>query len=1056
MATLINNFPSNYKTPSEIGTDYTLLELDPTFVAPELMPVSGSKYVGSIKIYHNDEHIRTITLNDDGSISGDNTFEILLGSNKIEYDFYIREGSSQGGGIRYETLEFFTIYGVENKRPLKPWTNGEVLERLVQLVEPLQAQSATQNVTLYATGSADESGNELYISDTLSIDVPPTASVISDSLNFTQNVTVASRKIEYNNNNEPYLEVYISENASGQSELSATYSVKYCFTRFKLQQQTRQETITIQVKRGTGPIGILTASGVGVIPRGTILSVDDVQSPSGYWAVVNNTFSGTAVKISGTVVPNTPNTFNVTATLTVADGNLKAFNELAPEYTFTRMNFRECLQTVGGRIHAEPRLQEIDGADCITYDFYGEQEIATYKNYKTGAVKPLNGYKHTTNVGKHDLEQACTRFESYIDNLVNRVNWEQATIGQPWEGSKAGQTLRTATAYTRVSESDTFFFDTPFPIDRPVTLEVYAASAESSNGTWYDITGYLYEKTIYDASLSGYSAQSPSKSFALYYTQGEKGIKGFFYKPPDATGSCVLNNYSIINIVEAVSGIELEVGSGENLGSYNNLMLRLKYVPIYSTRVNHGKQYVSDYLPLPRTVNYSQGDNSVETRYFGQNIKSAVQRTGNVEKTITINLRNANNIPRAGMLYDDEYYISSVLVATNLDLFQVTLGLSKHFNRKSNYIGTSSYKRIYEVSEVMVQQRHTGLTDYIVITDQGAHVPIESFTKPVLLSEKGFTNAVHDLFIPNTNDNPEITIAQVITATKRNNSNNTVLLPVVSSAFGNVVEFTFECQDNFSAGIRTDQIASSGSSYIYGTGTPYADYYGRAYYLYINLISSNYADEVLNDITTPWDFPLESNGYINPDGTGGNSSVLTGINPIVYRKDSREALKISYSLEFVADGDELILGSGLTEFNPLCAPTNRQPHLYVLPRRINRFSETLTAEELDGAVDLGALSDGNINHVVGSNVYKLLGKTSTASGLSWAYAYPVVQGESYDVEDEDGKVSTFYKNTGGEIVIAKNVDITNGQTVGLLWFTNVHDLFDYIDNLKQLGLWNNN
>jgi hypothetical protein len=1041
---ILKGFPSNYKTPSTIGTTYKLL--DTNFSSSLTVRISGF-----VDIYNNGVLINTYSVSpDDGTVNG--SFTIQSGENSIVYTVVETEVSETPKNTKHTAT--FTIYGVENKLPLKPWTNGEVLERLVQLVEPLQATSLTVENVYFTGGFADDKGEFCVAYE--NINIPASATLLFASADDS-----ALSDIQLTPNGDGSFE--IKAYSTNGSDTTTNVTIKYLSTRFKLQQQTRQETITIQVKRGTGPIGILTASGVGVIPRGTILSVDDVQSPSGYWAVVSNTFSGTAVKIAGTVGPNTPNTFNVTVTLTVADGNLKAFNELAPEYTFTRMNFRECLQTVGGRIHAEPRLQEIDGADCITYDFYGEQEIATYTNYKTGAVNPLNGYKHTTNVGKHDLEQACTRFESYIDNLVNRVNWEQATIGQPWEGNKAGQTLRTATAYTRVSESDTFFFDTPFPIDRPVALEVYAASAESSNGTWYDITGYLYEKTIYDASLSGYSAQSPSKSFALYYTQGEKGIKGFFYKPPDATGSGVLNNYSIINIVEAVSGIELEIGSGENLGSYNNLMLRLKYVPIYSTRVNHGKQYVSDYLPLPRTVNYSQGDNSVETRYFGQNIKSAVQRTGNVEKTITINLRNVNNIPKAGMLYDDEYYISSVLTSCNLDLFQVTLGLSKHFNRKSNYIGTSSYKRIYEVSEVMVQQRHTGLTDYIVITDQGAHVPLNvNFAKPVLLSSKGFGNAVYDLFIPNTNDNPEITIAQVSTATKKNNFNNAVFLPVVSSAFGNVVEFTFECQDNFSAGIRTDQAAiaaATDKAYIYGTGTPYADYYGRAYYLYINLFSVSVADEYIytgdsNAATTPWDFPLAEQPFTQ---NSTESSVLTSLNnPIIYRKDSREALKISYSLEFVADGDDIIIGTGLTELNPLCAPTNRQPHLYVLPRRINRFSETLTAEELDGAVDLGVYTKNTEVSASSDKVYKLQGKQTTASGLAWVYAYPVEQGESYDVEDEDGNVSTFYKNTGGEIIIAKNVDIAIGQTVGTLWFTLVHDLFDYIDNLKQLGLWNNN
>lgn len=74
------------------------------------------------------------------------------------------------------------------------------------------------------------------------------------------------------------------------------------------------------------------------------------------------------------------------------EGKEKAFAEFAPEYTFTRLNLRECLQTIGGRIHAEPRLKTVDGKDTITFDFYGEQEYATIKNNKTNKTKRLSSY----------------------------------------------------------------------------------------------------------------------------------------------------------------------------------------------------------------------------------------------------------------------------------------------------------------------------------------------------------------------------------------------------------------------------------------------------------------------------------------------------------------------------------------------------------------------------------------------------------------------------------------------------------------------------------------
>lgn len=700
----------------------------------------------------------------------------------------------------------------------------------------------------------------------------------------------------------------------------------------------------------------------------------------------------------------------------------KLFSQFAPEFTFTRQTLREALQTVGGFIHAEPRLREIEGRYYIDFDYYGEQEYAEYTNYKTGNVKRLNEYKYRTLQSKYGIEQATTKLDSYQDNLVNRLAWEQATTGQPYKNGV--QTLRTETAYIRGEENNNFFFPTLYNIDRIIKFEYI------HEGVGYDITPYVFEENVYN-NLSSFDENYPvSKSYALYYTQGAKGIKGFFYKVASKWGGNVGKKYSIVNIIKAAS----DINQSEN---YQDMQFRLTYVPIYSTRVQQSKAYINDYLPLPRILNYTQSDNSVETRYFGENIKGAVSRMGNVEKIYTLNLRNLKNIPKAGQLWDDDYYIASVSVSVNADLFEVSVGLSKNFNRKSQYIGASSYKRIYEVSERMVQQRHTVYTDYIVITSS---LPQNDVDNTGLLLNQDGLNAIASIFSGNDTENPiDSSIVCVHAFGWEKNApspQEMVMLPVVSSAFGNAMEFTWEYKDNFSAGLKMQYAESGEVAGYFGVEVEYTNYYGRLYYYYFSLLTeaqtSNYNISVNN-------LPQVTTG-MQAYGMAGVSLVENGQNnPLIERKDSREALKKSYVIEFVTDEKDFVIGSSIASENPLVYfnKNKQQPHLYVLKNRVNKFANTV---DLSNSVNLGVK-----NPQVFNNYFLMQNDTpSPIDCEAWAYVIPEYDGESYTVEDEDGVISTITPKLGGNILIACNKTIKKGDSVGNFYGYVAHDAFNYL------------
>ena len=85
-----------------------------------------------------------------------------------------------------------------------------------------------------------------------------------------------------------------------------------------------------------------------------------------------------------------------------------------------------------------------------------------------------------------------------MDNLVNQINSSRATVGQPY--SNGYQTLRVDSSYIRLEENEGTIFPSVFPI---LKVEKFYWT-DTNTGTKYDITPYLFEKSIYDSQLSSY------------------------------------------------------------------------------------------------------------------------------------------------------------------------------------------------------------------------------------------------------------------------------------------------------------------------------------------------------------------------------------------------------------------------------------------------------------------------------------------------------------------------------------------------------------------------
>lgn len=799
------------------------------------------------------------------------------------------------------------------------------------------------------------------------------------------------------------------------------------------------------------------------------------------------------------------------------------FNLVSPEFTFTRCTLREVLQEIGKFIHAEPRLikREIDGVQSLVwiYDRYGERELATYvpnwvpkmnkaveeyyasgseeeiekvlafckranarwaafaarfeealpqirqdrangvrttwEKMKADEVKPLNQYPYTGKRVRHNVNTACTRIESEVDNFVNRLEKTGGTVAEPYRNGAI--TLRTDTAYVRFEDDEArLYFPTQDPVMDITSFKwVDLKGIAGTAGKRYDITPYVFEKTIYDAQLSSYQEQYPySKAYGLYFTQGENNIRGFFFKNSEWSNG-VLADYAITNILQAVTGNDKLA-----IPSYPELCFELVYTPIYGARLGHGKTYTGDLLKQPWALFYNQSANVVETRYYGEHIKGVAQRLGNEEKEVDIEMSKVSNLPKIGQMWDDEFYISSIKGALMADRFLLTLGLTKKFNRLSEYVGANSYKRYYEVSERMAQDRRMLYTDYLVITKKTGG----NFPKDCFMSSRALAYVMNTFYqTTNTIDTGGMggTATEIISSvalqgyTKERKPLARVILPVISSGFGNVMEFIWRYKDNFSAGTAsTYQTGSKGVSGYFGAEAPYGDYYGRMYYQNVQLQMTYKVNGGQKAFENALDFPrrpLQSDEFLPVMGTNLNTYDWDGAHYLEVRKDSRERLSQAYAIEFVTDMQDYVIGSALARNNPMIGGLAEKGDavLYILPEEVNPF---LTAPlNLSGATEvLSYASDttqnGNIRLMSREqgDYISFKGVAAPVSGKAWAIISRPHAGEPYQVEDEEGNVTTVTPQYGGEVLIAQNKQIAAGETIAQFNIVPVYDIFEFI------------
>lgn len=670
---------------------------------------------------------------------------------------------------------------------------------------------------------------------------------------------------------------------------------------------------------------------------------------------------------------------------------------LSPEFTFTQQTLREILQQIGGYIHGEPRITSeiIENGKSyfvVAYDMYGSNEYSKISNQS-----------YITATFGTDVNQYCTALDSNAQNLTNTLDWAQGVILEPFDF--AYKSLRTENTTTRLQEDNNTVISTQFPVGR-IQSVICKYIPDVGQGEW-DITPYVFESTAYSNELSNYQGSYPfSKAYGLYYTMGQKNIKGLFFKA-DHAASPVFHNYAIVNILRAVTGNNSLKIEGQDL---MRLSFSVSYVPLYSARVKTYKQLIQD--GFSSTLVYNQGANAIETRYYGEHLKGAVERLGNVEKTYTYKLAFLSQIPKVGTRFDKHYYISNVSYELFPTYIKCTVGLSKNFNRKSQYVGINSQKRMWEISERQAQERQTVYPIYVVAseTEQANDSNIiEVLDHPASIlfnsSIQGLTTSV-DLAVVRTYD---------INGNPSTGENTWLYLPVIASAFGNSMTFTYNFEDNYSAGQKIIEVDGDGAvdddvTGFWGANVPYTDYYGRFYYIesslfHINNLTASKRQDA--SLTLP---------QVIADGFPSYNFFIN--RRYVYRKDNREIPQITHEVAVVTDNENIIIGSALCRN---CRAVNKTPKKYSL----YIFSENLNV--IESKVDLSKAIETTSAEITVTSDSIIVSATATTSAKSWAIITNPTE-KVIEVEAEDGTQTTQPIYEGGEILIGQNnFDLTKAS-----------------------------
>lgn len=997
-------------------------------------------------------------------VASDKANELPVGSGKFNHELYLIEETKILEGFIVRSHGYVDSlaksYNANVFPTIKEKINGEYTETSPRIgyrfpngipesiISPIALNEVAKFPSVAIISSFADAGNDAILSDT---------DIILESFEVSINGTVIASQEEGGPvyytpdaegaiNLDYYLDYLIVEVIGGQyNDHHELYKISYSLSAAAMPKRSgitwnaldvvrRALVIAEPLRKGEAPR--FAIDGDAEIPATFLGKFENLKalppSPAqGNTAWIGNTLNGYGVAWDNNAhrwIPvgsgnnpneNAENAFRDITGLSGTAARLYFINP--PELQFTQSTLREILQGIGSFIHAEPRLKN----GVIFYDFYGsgEQSEKVFKRYGAQQLQ-LN------------IERFATGIDSPVDNLVNSLDYAQGVIIDPFENGF--KNVLTESLYTRIDETNCFI-GTKCAIREITKLECYA-DISGKSGVGYqpdkaaDITAFVAEIGDYEQMSSYYDNYPYAKCYALYYTTGERNIYGLNFKQ-DAALFQAFQNYAIVNIMRAATGDNTWGASLLELNSTDiaRLKFRISYKPFVSARIKQSKANILN-VNYPREISYTQGQNQIESQYYGEHLKGIIARIGNVDKILTVAERGLIVPPKIGTIYESEngdYYVSASAVEVNTTTTKITLTLSKDFNKYSDYIGIDSVKRQYEISEKQAFDSNYHYRDYCIVGDASASDENTLF-RNISRIQNSFTGVNINTGSRVKYNKMSFALFKGIGAT--GDDTPQICLPAMAMAMGNSALISCTANDNFSAGTNIYEE----DNLFFANGTKYTDLFGEIEYLNLafgsELRMSNgltVTTEEINSLSLS--LPKGENlspagayiGNVNASGYGWDADKALWV-----KKGSTEKLSITYQLDFVSNNRKIIIGSAFPKIMyPFTGRVAGNTSLYLLPNRLNKFKNVV---DLRGAVNVRNYDRAQRPFFNIVNNYQF---------------YISDEEYSNSMDENTYEAWAIVDNTTKELIVGSNKQTKNGDFVfggaseKRLYFTLTHDIY---------------
>lgn len=591
------------------------------------------------------------------------------------------------------------------------------------------------------------------------------------------------------------------------------------------------------------------------------------------------------------------------------------------ETFYNQKNFYEILCEIGKYIHARPKVVKD-----------GDRYRVDWKRYGSTDKKEDTATKLTV-FNSRFIEEYVSSVTSYVTNMFQMGgSITEITAPKSEDGSF-------------IVKNDNAIIELQKPIMQidsvkvKVTHDITINRTSLKAGDTQDITNYVYEQTIYDV-LSIKADEDPNKGMALYFSLGDKVIRGLHYQLPSLNPGDAAADYTIKKILAQVFAIPDSLNVKVNDFNFIVTYRTSDDVRISQSRpdlrkfVNNAGLY--DNVPLHQQFN-NQEDILVDSVAFGRNVYGKLIRTGNSLYERTEWVEHLGDLKESGDLYiidGDWYYVSKVETINLGEYLQSKVEFSNNFNRLSQIIGIPSAPRFSEIAQKNLISRETDISDYVQLstspqTVQGLTTNVQDLTWLINLAfddgqGDGFgyqpvpPQYVHICF-KSDKDSYEA---------KNYGWNARIVLPLNVFTCYNTLSFTADCKTNLSAGdqtIETGTATSADAAYRFLNPVKYTDAYGRVDMYDFTIFDRLEGKEVLSPVLQ------NEGGYRVPAELetvedwgarglfcslrGSTDKMQSNEHGIILLKDNREIFHFNYNVQLVTDSDRFVLSEYLWNFN---------------------------------------------------------------------------------------------------------------------------------------------